>query len=132
MVRLDDISEIDAGTEPPEDDRFTDLIAEAENLEADCQAAIVDIDLIVPFSDYKPTITAEYRDEFIEAYDADSPPEIYLYEHEGQLIMSDDYDTFALYKAVEAEQVIAIIVGPYTPNPGIQTVGDSFQLTEAE
>ena len=128
-IKVDDGSDQEKN-EAPEDDRFTDLIAEAENLEIECQAAIVDMELIVPFSDYKPTITAEYRDEFLEAFDADSPPEIYLYEHEGQLIMSDDYDTFALYKAVEAEQVIAIIIGPFTPNPGIQPVGDPYTLSE--
>lgn len=81
-----------------------------------CQEALVGIDLIHPYSDWVPDIDEETRAVFKKSVDENKPIPITLYEKDGKLIMSDDYELYYLYREFELYNVSAVIVGQYTEN----------------
>jgi GTPase SAR1 family protein len=111
FVNVSDLNIQFGGDYPPQDKHLTALLGKAYNNEIKCRKAIVNIDLIKPFSNYKPKITKDYATQFIERYQQNSPPELYVYEKDGKFIMSDDYFAYYMYKEVEVTVAICVVIG---------------------
>lgn len=96
-----------------------------------CNKALVSMRLIKPFSSYSPTIGRKYRAEFLKDYLNLNPPVLHLYydEKTKKFIMSADYQAYAMYKEVNAESALCIILGECPELPGV-TVGESIKLTK--
>ncbi len=126
-----DLSTIEGGlggeNEPPRDDRLLALLQKAYKGELDCHKAIVPMGLIVPFSDYQPTIDEGFSSRFNEAYRAQTPPDVLVYQKGDKFIMSDDYTTFYMYKNINAPIVLCTVLGESTITDGVE-YGPPFKL----
>ena len=101
-----DISDIDVsfgGDNEPQDEYLTELLGKAYRGDIDCCNAIMPLSFVVPYSDFKPEISDKYRQYFIDQYKDYKPPALYVYEKDGQFIMSDDYAAYYMYQEVESE-----------------------------
>lgn len=128
--KMMDISKLDTsfgGDKEPHDEHLSELLSKAYRGEIDCRTAIVSLDIIKPFSDYKPTISDAYASRFLEAYNTNSPPDLYVYEKEDVFIMSDDYNAYFMYKEVEATHAICTVIGESKITKGVE-YGKSFKL----
>ena len=88
--------------------------------------ALADMSAIKPFSDYKPTVHEDYRKYFtIKARD-DVPPGLQVYVKDGKLIMSDDFNAFAMYNELGFERAVCIVLGDTPEIDGVEYHGDPF------
>jgi len=128
-----DISKVDSSfsedTEPC-DDKLMSLLKQAYSGEIKCKMAIVDIDLIQPFSDYKATAPQDYYDKIIKKFrDKDeTPPALFVYADNGKFIMSDDYISYGLYKGMEFPHVRCVIIGSTPKMKGVEYFSKPFIL----
>lgn len=122
-IDLSKINISSSSDNPPKDEKLLKLLKKAYQKKIKCQKAIVSIDLIKPFSDYKPVISNENRSHFLKNYLNLKPPELYIYQDSNSknLIMSDDYEAYFMYKEVKALATICVIVGKYNEQEGITT-----------
>ena len=111
-IKLSDIQNADFNEDTePKDEYFIELFTKALKGEIDCRKAIILLSGIKPFSDYVPVVSKEYKQHFIDGYNANQPHFIYVYEREGEIIMSDDYSSYYLYKLVGANEALCIVLG---------------------
>lgn len=128
--KMMDISKIDisfGGDKEPHDEHLTKLLQKAYKQEIDCHRAVIPMDLIEPFSDFMPNVSDSYVESFLEAYKAMSPPDLFVYEKNGKFIMSDDYNAYHMYKAIEAVHAICTVIGDTTITEGVE-YGPAFKL----
>ncbi len=107
--------------DPEEDEKLIELIGSAKRGEIPVFTAIVDINKIKPYCDYKPAKesfdkTKEYLRKNIEKHD---PPLLHVYQDGENLIMSDDYNAYFMYLEEGFKKVSCIIFGE-TSIEGIQ------------
>ena len=112
----------------PKDEHLIELLKQAYKGEILCRMAIVNIALVKPFSDYKPTISEPFRKHFIERTKTALPPPVHVYEQDGKFIMSDDYNAYHLYLEHNLPEVVCVILGDATITEGVEYVGDPFVL----
>lgn len=98
---------------PEKDEKLIELIIAAKKEVAPVYKAIVDIEKIKPFCDYKPPKeryekTREYLKQNIKKFD---PPSLHVYQDGDFLIMSDDYTAYFMYLDEGFEKVPCIIFG---------------------
>jgi len=126
-----DISEIDSAfTEDtePEDKYLIELLKRAYKGEILCTMATADLSAIEPFSDYRPTISNEYRSYFKNKAQEGLPSALHVYAKHGKLIMSDDYSALAMHKELSLPQANCIVIGDTPEIKGVTYHGDPFQL----
>lgn len=90
------------------------LIASTYKGEITCTKARVPIDLIEPRDfDYALNIPNEEIQRFMQSEGGVEPlaVELLLYEHDGKLVMDDDYLAYLSYKALQVSLVPAVIIG---------------------
>jgi len=98
---------------PEKDETLIKLITSAKKGETPVYTAIVDINKIKPFCDYKPkkerfNKTEKYLIKNIEDQD---PPRLHVYQNGEYLIMSDDYNAYFTYIEEGFKMVPCIIFG---------------------
>ncbi|MGV8130712.1 MAG: hypothetical protein ACP5N7_01255 [Candidatus Pacearchaeota archaeon] len=98
---------------PEKDEKLIELIVSAKKEETPVYKAVVDINKVKPFCDYKPPKeryekTREYFKQNIEKFD---PPSLHLYQDGEYLIMSDDYNAYYMYLNEGFKKVPCIIFG---------------------
>ena len=126
-----DISQINSDfTEDtePKDDKLMGLLKQAYTGEILCTMAVAKLEAIKPFSDYKPTIADAFRNRFVQKAQAGTPPPIYVYAEGGKLIMSDDYNSFALYNELNMPEAICIVLCETPQIDGVVYHGDPFKM----
>ena len=126
-----DISQINSDfTEDtePKDDKLMGLLKKAYMGEILCTMALAKFETIKPFSDYKPTISDAYRNDFVQQTKDGIPSPMYVYAEDGKLIMSDDYLTYYLYKELNMSDVICIVIGETPQIDGVIYHGDPYKL----
>lgn len=106
---------------PDKDEKLIELIVSAKKGETHVYTAIVDIDKIKPFCNYKPSKenfekTRKQLKENIERHD---PPFLHVYQDGDSLVMSDDYYAYYMYLEVNFKKVPCIIFGD-TDISGVQ------------
>lgn len=118
-----DLSKVDTsfgGDNEPRDDKLIELLKQAYSGKIECRKAIVPIDLIKPFSDFKPKIDQAYRDYFAQATSQQRPPELYVYQEGDKFIMSDDYQAYYMYKEANSTSALCTVIGPSILTEGIE------------
>ena len=118
-----DINQIDTsfgGVNEPEDAKLMEILRKAYRGEIDCHNAVVPIELIKPFSEFKPDITEGYREYFKKNYEDMAPPPLYVYADGGKFVMSDDYMAYEMYKELAAPIVLCVILGDSPEHEGVQ------------
>ncbi|MDQ5913907.1 MAG: hypothetical protein QG623_526 [Patescibacteria group bacterium] len=110
------------------DERFINLMYMAKHGWHTAQRAAVHMSIIHPRYDFKPTIDDEYRENFETLLYERKTPELVLYEHEGKLIMSRDYEAYWLYRELEIDMPSCIIVGKFTEVGDICTYDRPFLI----
>lgn len=98
---------------PEKDEKLIGLIVSAKKEETPVYKAVVDINKIKPYCDYKPPKeryekTREYFRQNIEKFD---PPSLHVYQDGEYLIMSDDYNAYYMYLDEGFKKVPCIIFG---------------------
>lgn len=126
-INIDDINIQFGGQHPPKDEELMSILKDAYQAKIKCRRAVVKLDLIQPFSDFKPEISSKFRADFLKGYLNLKPPELFVYQKEDKFIMSDDYSSYYMYKEVQAETALCVILGSFTDNPDI-VAGPEFNL----
>jgi len=110
-IKASDIHIEFGGKNPPKDDYFIQLFTQSQKGELLCHMAIIKIEGIKPFSDYKPEISERYRKWFERKIAAHSSPPIYVYPKDDMFIMSDDYDAYNLYLEKGYKEMLCVVLG---------------------
>lgn len=126
-----DISQISADftdeTEP-RDEHLIELLGQAYRGEITCMMALANLEAIEPYSDFKPKVHEDYRARFIKRAQDGMPPALHVYAEDGKLIMSDDYNAFALYREYDMKKAICIVIGEAPALEGVEYHGEPFIL----
>ncbi len=117
----------------PEDKRYAELVAQAHAGKLDCQLATIALAMMRPYSDYRPAISGELRDEFEAREDTPDALRITVYEYEpGHFMVSGDDENIGVYMLYREKQLLdawCIIVGPYTKTWAVGEIDEPFKLT---
>lgn len=106
------------GPHPPDDAHFKHLVYMAEYGWHYYQKAFVEMQLIHPLASYKPEISDEFRKTFDAQFKRRGMPLI-IYERDGKLITSNDWEVYWLYREREDPAIPCIILGHFKDVPGI-------------
>lgn len=109
-----DISKIKVefgGENEPKDEKLIELLGKAYREELLVRIALIKFEGIKPFSNFIPNISKEFREYFEEKEKQDVPPQIYVYPENNYFIMSDDYNSYFLYKEKNYKEVICVVLG---------------------
>lgn len=127
-IKLSDIKVGFGSENPPKDDYMIGLLSHAYKGELLCYMAIIKIEGIKPFSDYKPEISERFKNWFERKIAAHSPPPIYVYPKDDVFIMSDDYSAYNLYLKKGNKEMLCIVLGQ-AKGPHVIEKGKPFKLT---
>ena len=83
---------------------------------------------VSPFSNFRPKISVEFNQYFLESIKNGRPPFLYVYEKEGDFIMSDDYSAYYLYMESGVDILPCIIMGEHYSENVTEYLGDPFYL----
>ena len=127
-INIDDIK-VDFGEgDRFRDDNLMDLIKRAYNKEIMCRRANVKMSAIVPFIEDDEPVSEDFRKHFLKRAEEEKHIPMFLYQKGDKFIMSDDYNSYALYKEFDFEIVPSVIVGNITNVENIVTLGSPFEL----
>lgn len=127
-LSIDDINSDFSKDTEPKDEHMLALLEQAYQGTLLCQRAIINVDLIKPFSDFQPQISEEYRHFFIESMKQMKPPFVYVYPSDGVFVMSDDYSAFSLFTEYKVNKIPCVVLGSVTQSEGVSPIGDPYQL----
>ena len=117
---------------PPEDIRYTELVAQANAGTLSCQHVLIPMYRIRPYSDYSPRIDSELRDEFASTYGTSNPMGITVYEEApGQFTVGSSQDNHAIYELYKRQSppfAFCVVLGPFTKVWAVEPLDRPFQL----
>lgn len=116
----------------PEDERYIELVTQAQAGKLDCQLATIALAMMRPYSDYRPIISGELRDEFEAREDTSDALRIIVYEYEpGHFMVSGDDENIGVYMLYREKQLLdawCVVVGPYTKTWAVGEIDKPFKL----
>jgi DNA-binding Xre family transcriptional regulator len=118
---------------PPKDEQLLKLTEQFRAGDITCQEAFVSMKWIRPFSDYTPRISNKFKRyienmrQFGDNY-GKGPVPLVLYEEDGQLIMSADYNTYQAYREEEHMSVHCLILGSFTERRQVIALEEPFSF----
>lgn len=110
-VKISDINSKFGGNSAPKDEKMIELLKEAYSGKLLAQVAMIKIEGIKPFSDFKPQISNEFRSYFEELEKQGNPPPLYVYPKDGYFVMSDDYNGYHLYMEKNYQKIVCVVLG---------------------
>lgn len=117
---------------PPEDIRYTELVAQANAGILSCRHVLISMYRIRPYSDYSPRIDSELRDEFTSTFDTSHPMGVTVYEEApGQFTVGSSKDNHAIYELYKRQSppfAFCIVLGPFTKVWAVEPLDRPFQL----
>jgi DNA-binding Xre family transcriptional regulator len=128
----------------PEDVRYTELATQAQAGVLECQLAMITFIMMRPYSDFKPTISKELRNEFevrcVEheefRYKENDVLRITVYEYEpGHFMVANNEENLCIYQLYREKRqmsVNCIILGPYTKTWAVLPIDKPFEVTLSE
>lgn len=126
-MKISDIKVNFGGKHGPKDEKLIDLLRKAYSGEILCFVATIKSDYIKPFSDFKPETSAGFEKYFLDKEKTGTPPPLYVYLENGKFIMSDDFNSYYLYKKLNYQYIPCIVLGEAESN-GISVKSDPFKL----
>ena len=128
-MKLSDISNADFTEDTePRDDHLIELLKQAYKGDVLCAMAMAEMDAIKPFSDFKPTVSDQYRAYFESKARDDVPPPLHVYAKNGKLVMSDDYNAYTMYNELGFHKAVCIVFGETPDIEGVEYHGDPFVM----
>lgn len=112
----------------PEDKELIELFKKAIKGEIFCTTAVADLDVIQPFSDYRPKVSDDYRNYFTQTAKEGNPPAMYVYVKDKKLVMSDNYNAYAMYKELDLARANCIVIGDTPKIDGVTYCGESYKM----
>ena len=92
-----------------------------------CQLAVIEMQLIHPWTDYQPAIDDEFKETFNARY-KDDPLTLTIYERDGKLIMANDWEAYWMYRHRQDINAVCIIIGHFSQVPGIAVLERPFMI----
>ena len=114
----------------PSDEYLIELLDQAYRGNILCRKALVDIERIKPYSSYKPETREYAKYSLIKRLRNGEPRPLNVYAQNDSLIISDDYDSFSIYKEIGEKQILCIVIGDTPDIDGVQYLESPFKLTE--
>lgn len=128
-MKISDIANADFTEDTePRDDYLIELLKQAYKGDTLCTMAMAEMDTIKSFSDFKPTVSAQYRAYFESKARDDVPPPLHVYAKNGKLIMSDDYNAYTMYNELGFHRAVCIVLGETPAIEGVEYHGDPFVM----
>ena len=112
----------------PKDETLLALLKQAYTGQILCQNAMIAFEKIKVFSDFQPVISEQFRNHFVQRLKQAQPPLLYVYPKADAFIMSDDYQSYYLYKEYKISQVPCVVLGAVMTTPGVAPIGEPYQL----
>jgi hypothetical protein len=111
------------------DEYFIKLLPKVYSGEILCRMALIKTEAINPFVDYQPySIDKSFQRYFIKQAKEKNHIPLLVYQKDKKFIMSDDYNSYALYRAYGFEKIPCIIIGETTKTKDISSLGKPFHL----
>lgn len=126
-VKVSDIKVEFGGEHEPKDEKMIDLLKEAYTGKLLVRTAMIKIEGIKPFSDFKPKISAEFRNYFEDLEKQGTPPPLYVYPKDDFFIMSDDYNSYFLFLEKNHPKLVCLVLGE-AEGPFVLEKSEPFQL----
>lgn len=117
---------------PPSDGDLKRLIYMAEYGWYYCQKAYIPITEIHPLTDYKPTISDEFRQTFekrLEDEDINNRMPLTVYEKNGKLILGTNWEEYWMYREMQQISIPCIIIGHFTERSDIAICDKPFLIS---
>ena len=92
----------------PSDEHLIELLDQAYRGNILCRKALVDIERIKPYSSYKPETREYAKYSLIKRLRNGEPRPLNVYAQNDSLIISDDYDSFSIYKEIGEKQILCM------------------------
>ncbi len=127
-ISIDDIEADFGENDKLKDEYLLDLLNKAYKGEIMCRRANIKMEAIKPSTDYVPIISEDLRAHFLKKAKEGKPFPLFVYQKNGKFMMSDDYNSYALYKELEFDVVPCVVVGDITDVKDILNLGEPFQL----
>lgn len=106
---------------------FENLLKDAYSNKVKSTKVIVPLDQVQPKDiDFAISLSSNVVNETIEMINEFGYPciDILLYECNGELVMDDDYPAYLAYRALQLDDVPAVVVGPFShPSVKIKQIG---------
>jgi hypothetical protein len=110
------------------DEHFIALLKKAYQGEIMCRMASIKMEAIEPSTDYEPEASEDFRRYFLDKMKEENPIPMFVYQKDGKFKMSDDYNSYYLYKELEASVVPCVVVGNIEDMKDVLSIGEPFQL----
>lgn len=131
-INIDDIN-VDFGeADKFKDDHLLGLLKKAYNNEITCRRATVKMSAIEPSVENDEPVSEDFRKHFIKKAEEEKHIPMFVYQKGDKFMMSDDYNSYALYKEFEFDLVPCIIIGEITDVTNIMSLGSPFNLEAPE
>lgn len=130
MTNTIDISKINVqfgGDHEPKDEKLMQLLKNAYSGKLLVRIALIKVEGIKPFSNFKPKTSSQYQGYFEKLEKKGSPPPIYVYPENDHFVMSDDYNAYYLYIKMNYSKIICVLLGD-SDSKDIIEKSDPFQL----
>ena len=115
------------GKYPLKDEKLMGLLKKAYKGELLVRTALIKIDGIKPFTDFKPEISNEFREYFEKCEKQRTPLPLYVYPENEMFVMSDDFNSYYSYLEKGYTKVMCILLGD-SNSIFIIDKGEAFQL----
>ena len=112
----------------PRDDHLVELLKQVYTGDILCTMAMAEMDAIKPFSDFKPTVSDQFRTYFESKARDDVPPPLHVYAKNSKLILSDDYNAYTMYNELGFHRAVCIVFGDTPAIEGVDYHGDPFVM----
>lgn len=127
-INIDDIK-IDFGeSDKLRDDYLIGLLKKAYKGEIMCRRANVKMSAIVPFIENDEPVAEDFRKHFVKKAEEEKHIAMFVYQKGDKFIMSDDYNSYALYKEFDFDIVPCIIIGEITDVTNVVSLNAPFKL----
>jgi len=114
------------------DEHLLELLGKAYKKEITCRRANIKMGAIIPSTDYVPTIEDDYRAYFLKKVESGKPFPLFVYQKDGKFMMSDDYNSYTMYKELEFDVVPCVVVGEINDVKNVVNLGEPFFLEAPE
>lgn len=125
MSKKDDIKYIDPNLivskfglpdYPEKDEKLIELFLKANNKEIPVYVALIPMNIIKPFCEFKPRREAldNIREKYLQYVLDRDPQYLHIYQEDNHFIMSDDYYAYNIYLEADFEKAPCLIFGETT------------------
>jgi len=110
------------------DEYLMELFGKAYKGEIMCRMANIKMEAIEPSTQYRPEASEEFRNHFLKKAKEGKSIPMFVYQKDGKFMMSDDYNSYYMYKELNSDIVPCIAIGDVKDMKAVINIGEPFQL----